>query len=359
MFVQNKKSWDTIVIGAGQASLATGYYLQSLQADFIILDASDRIGDSWRSRWDSLTLFTPNWANALPGYPFPGASHSHAGKDEVADYLMAYAGKFSLPILPQTKVTGLAKTREGYEITSRRGTFYCKNVVLANGGYARPKLPAFAGDLDPGIHQLHSSAYRSPSDLPEGDVLVVGAGTSGIQIAIDIARDRRTAYLAGHPPVKIPDLLLRFFGKPVIWAMNNIITINTPIGRKAEYAIKTGGKAAPLINTSIEQAEKAGVEHVPRLRSVQNGYPVLENGVVMTVPTIIWCTGFSCDLSWIDIRGLTDSHGYPIASRGVSKTHEGLYFIGMPFQYALTSSWINGVGRDAAYIAGHIRSKLS
>jgi putative flavoprotein involved in K+ transport len=356
MFEENKRSWNTIVIGGGQAGLAIGYYLKKLHEDFIIIDASDRIGDSWRNRWDTLRLITPTWANSLPGYPFPSNGNLNAGKDEVANFLESYASDFKLPVLSQTKVTGLVKMEDGYEITTTRGAFTCGSVVVATGSYNAPKLPVFAQKLHPEILQLHSSAYRRPADLPEGDILVVGAGTSGLQIAKDVASPQRKTYVAGNPPFKIPSFILKYFGRQFIWAMNNIMTIKTKPGRKAEYSIKHLHAAAPLVNISLKDVELSGVRHVARIRDVVNGYPVLEDGTVMKVATVIWCTGYSYDFSWINLNDITDDDGFPYTYRGVSKTHKGLYFMGSIFQYALTSSWINGVGRDAQYISDYIHT---
>lgn len=355
MHTENKKNFNTIVIGGGQAGLATGYYLKKIQEDFIILDASEKIGDSWRNRWDSLRLFSANWANALPGYPFSSRGKLFPGKDEVADFMYSYAHKFGLPVLTQTKVTGLIKKGAEFEITSSAGIFNCKNVVIANGGYAIPKVPAFSKSVAPEIIQLHASTYRRSTDLPTGNILVVGAGTSGIQIAIDIAGPQRKIYLSGNPTLKIPDFILKYFGKQFVWAMNNIMTIKTKPGRKLEHQIKVKGAGAPLINISMKDAEMAGVEHVSRVTTIQQGYPVLEDKRLMKVAAIIWCTGFHPDFSWIKLDEIADEKGYPLAYRGVSKKHKGLYFVGMTFQYALTSAWLAGVGRDAKYIVDHIR----
>ncbi len=356
MFTANKNNLSTIIIGAGQAGLATGYYLKNLQEDFIILEAAGALGDSWRHRWDSLKLFTPNWANALPGYPFPGNKNVHAGKDEAADFLASYAARFDLPVLTQTRVTGLVKKDELFILNTTRGIYTCKNVVVANGSYAIPKIPAFAEKLNRGILQIHSSAYQRASQLPAGDILVVGAGTSGIQIAIDVASPRQKTYIAGKPPFKIPSFILQYFGKQFVWAMNHIMTINTKPGRKAADAIKNKHAAAPLINISIQDAAMAGVKHVARIKGVAGGYPALEDSTILDVATVIWCTGYKGDFSWIDMNDITDENGQPLSYRGVSTKHKGLYFMGMPFQYALTSTWINGAGRDAKYIADYIHN---
>src|SRR5882672_5142251 len=196
-------NWNTIIIGAGQAGLATGYYLKKYGEDFLIIDEGKRIGDSWRKRWDSLHLFTPAQFNGLSGLPFPAQKNYCPAKDEVADYLETYANKFELPVKLNTKVFYTSKVSEGYEIETSSGTFFCKQVVIASGYYARPHIPELANRLDKKIRQLHSSEYTNPHELPSGEVLVVGAGASGVQIAIDIARYRPTM-IAGNFTTKIP-----------------------------------------------------------------------------------------------------------------------------------------------------------
>jgi len=351
-----KKHWGTIIIGGGQAGLATGYHLQKLKEDFIILDASEKTGDTWRNRWDSLRLFTPRWANALPGAVFPPGHSLFPGKDETADYLSGYSISFGLPVMNQTRILRVEKKQEGYELTHAKGIFTCNNLVIASGSYTVPKIPAFAKNVDPEIYQVHAAAYRRPAELPPGDVLIVGAGTSGIQIAIDVAVSKRKTYLSGTPPAQIPYFAIHYLGRPFIWVLQNIITLKTVMGRKAQTAIKSKGGGSPLIGISVKDAQKAGAMHVGRVQGLLAGYPVLEDGTVMNhVSSVIWCTGFSNDFSWINIENITDEKGYLLGTRGVSE-HKGLYFVGMVFQYGLTSNWINGVGRDAAYVAAHINS---
>src|SRR3712207_546662 len=152
---------DTIVIGAGQAGLATGYHLAARDVDFVILEGASRIGDSWRNRWDSLRLFTPAAYSGLPGMPFPAAPVHLPDKDEVADYLERYAERFDLPLRMGTRVDGMAWGGERWTIRTPARRLEARNVVVATGAFHRPKVPAFAARLDPAIHQLHSSAYRS------------------------------------------------------------------------------------------------------------------------------------------------------------------------------------------------------
>lgn len=351
-----KSSWDIIIIGGGQAGLAMGYQLKLLNKDFVILDSSEKVGDSWRLRWDSLRLFTPAWTVKLPGLSFPAAKNSFPTKDEIADFLQHYVDKFQLPVLTGNKVTHLSKTSGGYEVITSDRKFTCKKVVIATGNYSVPKIPAFAADLNLQIHQMPSSAYKRPSELPDGDVLVAGAGTSGLQIAQDLALAGKKVFVSGTPPDKIPVFLLNHFRKPLLWMMNNMMTIHTKAGRKMQHAIKNEGRAAPLINISLEAVKEAGVQHIPRVIGSSNGYPMLADKRIIQPSSIIWCTGFSRDFSWISgMDDIADEHSYPITSRGISIKHKGLYFLGMAFQYALTSSWLLGVGRDAAFIADHIR----
>lgn len=341
---------DTIVIGGGQAGLAAGYYLSKMKREFIILDAHEQTGDAWRRRWASLRLFTPAWLNGLPGMPFPGKPGHFATKDEVADYLRAYHKKFDLPVRHNCKVLRVTKKAEKFEVVTREGSLFADNVIVATGGYQQPKIPAFAGDIDPAVHQIHSLAYRNPPALPDGDVLVVGAGTSGLQIALDIRSSQRSVYIAGSPTTHIPDFVFRYFARPFVWFASHVLTMKTPMGRKASEAIKTEGKGAPLINVSMKDIYQAGIRHVTRIVGVRDGSPVAENGVTLAVSSIIWATGYSPSYSWIDIPGCLDGQGYPATRRGISSAVEGLFFVGSTFQYSLTSTWMGGVGRDAEFV---------
>ena len=347
-------NWGTIIIGAGQAGLAAGYYLKNLNEDFLIIDGDDSIGDSWRRRWDSLRLFTPSQFNGLPGLPFPASRGAFPTKDEVADYLGIYANKFKLPVQMGVKVLGLLKTSFYYEITTSVGKIICERVVIASGNYALPRIPEFAKKLDNNIRQIHSSQYTNPGLLPDGKILVVGAGSSGVQIAIDIAKSRPTM-IAGKFTTKIPDAIFRYFGDPYWWFISNVMTINTPLGRKAKAAFMKGG-GAPLINVSPQDVMNAGIEHLPRVTGEKDGKPVLEDGEIISPSAIIWCTGFKPDFLWIDHK-VTDEKGYLLGERGISSVLDGLYFVGMLFQFAMNSHLIGGVGKDAAFIAKHIHSQ--
>ena len=344
------RSGATVVIGGGQAGLAVGYHLRRLGEEVLILDAGERVGDAWRRRWDSLRLFTPSQHDGLPGLPYPAAPGNFPTKDEMAGYLARYASQFALPVRCGVRVERLDRSREGFELATSAGPLPAERVVLATGAHAAPRVPGFASELAPSIRQLHSSEYRNPASLPPGDVLVVGAGTSGVELAIEVAGHRRTS-IAGRPTFHVPDGLLRHAGDLYWWFIHNLLTVRTPMGRKARPKVRGGG--APLIRISVEDLDEAGVERVPRVTGVSAGQPRLADGRVLQVSTVIWATGFRPDFGWVSFP-ITDESGWPAGSRGVSSMVPGLYFVGMPFQYGLTSALVGGVGRDAAFVAERI-----
>jgi len=345
---------DTVIIGGGQAGLATGRELARRGGSFVILDASERIGDAWRTRWDSLRLFTPAKYDGLPGWRFPAPGWSFPTKDEMADYLEAYAARFELPVRTGVRVDRLSRDGERFVVTAGPRRFEADQVVVASGAHRQPRVPGFASGLDPRIVQLHSSEYRAPSQLREGGVLVVGAGNSGAEIARELARTRSTL-LAGKPVGEIPVRhgsraarlvlpVIRFIGQ-------HVLTVRTPMGRKAGPKLAFG--ATPLIRVKSKDLAAAGVERVPRVVGVQDGLPVLEDGRVLEVTSVVWATGFSQDYSWIDLPAFGED-GRPAHERGVAASMPGLYFVGLLFQYSVTSDVLPGVGRDAKRIAKHI-----
>ncbi len=348
-----KEKWNTVVIGAGQAGLATGYYLKEINEDFIILDDKNRIGDVWRQRWDSLKLFTPAQHDGLAGFPFPAAKGAYPTKDNLADYLENYAHKFSLPVQLNTKVTALKQAASGYEINTSEGKILADHVIVSTGTNPVPYVPEFAKDIDEKIIQIHSSQYKNPQTLPASNTLVVGAGTSGLEIATELSLTRSTM-ISGNPTPHIPDFIFRYAGKPYWWFVHNVLTLSTPIGRKVKPKLINGG--GPLISISAEEVKKAGVEFLPRLTGVKNGLPQLQDGRELKVASIVWATGFKPDFSWIQMD-VTDKSGWPKTNRGVSENYNGLYFVGMLFQYGLTSGLVGGVSRDAAFVVNHLRTK--
>jgi putative flavoprotein involved in K+ transport len=351
--------FETVVIGGGQAGLAVGYHLARRGRPFVILDANQRVGDAWRNRWPSLRLFTPARYDGLPGMPFPAPAWSWPTKDEVADYLETYAARFSLPVRTGVGVDRLHRDGDRYVVTAGEHRFEADRVVVAAGAFHSPRIPAFAGGLDPGVVQLHSRDYRHPSQLRDGDVLVVGAGNSGAEIAYEASRAHRT-WLSGrdtgHIPFRIGSRWDRLL-TPVIWFVGSrVMTLRTPIGRKVRP--KASSVGAPLERVQPKDLAAAGVERVPRTVGLRDGSPVLSDGRVLDVSNVVWCTGFRPDFGWIDLP-VFDESGEPRHERGVVVGEPGLYFVGRFFLYAFTSSLIGGVGSDAAHIAKHIAKTIA
>ncbi len=342
--------WPVIIIGGGQAGLATGFFLKQKKSKFIILDENERVGDSWRKRWDSLHLFTPSKYDGLPGMKFPLNKNDFPGKDEMAKYLENYAVKFMLPIRKNTHVFKITNKSDLFEIEATDGTYFADKIVIATGTHPVPKIPGFAAELSADIVQFHSSEYKNTNTVNAGEVLVVGAGTSGVEIALEISKIRKT-YISGNPTFHIPDKVFKYAGNIYWWVVKNILTVKTPIGRKARIKILHGG--GPLINISVEDLNKAGVIRLLKMKGVEKGLPVMEDEKVLNVKTVIWCTGYKPDFSWVNLDILNKT-GWPDTERGVSRKQKGMYFMGMPFQYGLASGLVGGVGRDAKYVVGKL-----
>lgn len=355
------EQFETIIIGGGQSGLSVGYYLAKRDRPFVILDANERIGDSWRKRWDSLRVFTPARYDGLPGWPFPAPAWSFPSKDEVADYLEAYSARFDLPVRSGVRVDRLSREGSRYLVSSGTRRFEADHVVVASGAYQSPRVPAFALELDPSIVQMHSSDYRNTSQLREGGVLVVGAANSGAEIALEASRDHRTWLSGRHPghePVRPGSRWDRLF-MPLMWfAASHVLTVNSPIGRKVRgrFLYEGMSRGIPLARVRKKDIATAGIERVQRTAGVRDGLPLLEDGRVLEVTNVIWCTGFTSDFAWIDLPVL-DEYGDPVHDRGVVGSEPGLYFVGLLFLYALASALIGGVGRDAEYIARFIAER--
>ena len=348
---------ETVVIGAGQAGLATGYHLQRLGRPFVILDSEQRVGDGWRHQWDSLRLFSPAWADGLPGLPNPAPRWTYPSKDEFADYLEAYAARFSLPVRLGQRVARLIRGEGGGYVVDTQDTRYeAENVVVATGTFGRtPLVPAFADQLDPGIRQLHSSEYRRPEHLAEGPVLVVGASHSGCDIAYEVAATHPTVLAGrdtGQIPVRFESPLMKLLFPTLLFAFGHVLTRRTPLGRKEMNEVRRHG--GPRLRVQRADLEARGVDWVQeRVVGVVEGRPALAGGRVVDAATVIWCTGFSQVYDWVDLPVIGDD-GWPRELRGVVADAPGLYFCGLAFQFSQQSMLIHGAGRDAAFVAHHI-----
>jgi len=352
------RTYDTIVIGAGQSGLATGYFLQQAGRDFVILDANQRIGDAWRNRWDSLRLFTPARYDGLAGMPFPATPHYFPTKDEMADYLETYATHFNLPVRTGIRIDHLTRQGNRFMLSAGDQRFQADNVVVAMSTFQKPRIPAFAQELDPGIRQIHSREYRNPDQLKDGDVLIVGAGNSGAEIGMEVVQKHQT-WMSGRDTGQVPFRIEGIAARVILLRLvlrglfHHLMTIDTPIGRKIRPKLISEG--GPLIRTKQDDLAEAGVERVFRTVGVQNGLPLLEDGRVLDVNNVIWATGYHPGFSWIDlpIMGVKE----PKHRRGVVQSQPGLYFIGLNFLYAQSSTMIQGVSRDAKYIVQQIAAR--
>lgn len=349
----------TLIIGGGQAGLAVAYHLGQRGIPYTIVDANERVGDAWRKRWDSLRLFTPNRLDALPGMPAPGYRWKFPSKDEWADYLQSYARRFDIPVQTGVRIERLSREGERFLAVAGDRRFEAHNVVVAMSSWQQPRVPEFASELAPDIVQLHAAEYRNPGQLRDGPVLVVGAGNSGAEIAIELARTH-DVWLSGpdtgHLPFRPESVLARIL-MPVVGRVvfHRVLTTSTPIGRKARPKMVASGE--PLLRVKPKDLAAAGVERVPRVTAVQHGRPELEDGRRIDAANVIWCTGFHPGFSWIDLPVFGNDSSEPDHRRGIVEKLPGLYFVGLKFLYSVSSEQIHGVGRDAAHIADEISAR--
>ncbi len=353
--VSSREAVTVAVVGAGQAGLAIGYYLDREGIDHVILDGAGRIGDSWRARWDSLRLFTPAKYDGLPGLPFPAAAGSFPTKGETAQYLETYVDHFQLPVRLGVRVERLSREGNGYVLSAGGRTITARHVVVATGAHQTKRVPAWGANLDDSILQLHAADYRNPTQLQPGPVLVVGAGNSGAEIAIELAKAGHPTQLAGKSTGQIPKAAQSFNGLFFWYLANKIFSIDTRIGRKVRPKAQAHG--GPLIRLTFKDVTAAGAELVTRVAATVDGRPLLEDGRRLDVSNVIWCTGFGHDFSWIDLAGVR-SDTLPDHDRGVAPAQPGLYFIGLPFLTKLASAFIGGVGDDAKRVVATITARL-
>ncbi|HEY3253714.1 MAG TPA: FAD-dependent oxidoreductase [Polyangiaceae bacterium] len=352
--------FDVVVIGGGQAGLSVGYQLARRGLRFVILDAEQRIGDAWRKRWDSLRLFTPARFDSLVGMPFPAPPDSFPTRTEMADYLEAYAERFELPVRSGTRVEALTEENGRFLIQAGGCELQAEQVVVAMGSHQLPHVPELSAALAPRITQLHASAYKNPAQLSAGPVLIVGAGNSGAEIALELAKRGHQVSISGRDTGEVPFKVGGFWGRWLLarlllrFVFHHILTIKTPMGRKARPQMLAHG--GPLIRTRMADLSALGVERVARIDGTRNGKPELEDGRVLEVTNVIWCTGFRPAFSWIKLP-IFDDDGAPRHQGGVVGRQPGLYFVGLNFLYSFSSGMIHGVGRDAARIAAHLAQR--
>lgn len=339
---------DVLVIGAGQAGLAMGRALVQQALDFLIVDAAGEIGESWRSRWDSLVLFTPAQYDSLPGMPFPAAPDTYPTKDDVADYLAAYAERFTLPVRLNAPITGVRRQNGHYVATIGGETVEAERIVVATGPFQTPFIPALASRADGSVTQLHSAAYRRPADMPTGPVLVVGGANSGCQIARELAGTHRVHLALGD---RVPALPQRLLSKDLWWWGSKMglssLTIESRVGRRLSQRDPVIGAGPRAL------ARRHGVLLHPRVESVAGSKVRFADGDSVEPEGIVWATGFREAYQWIQVPGVLDEAGKPVHRRGVTSAG-GFYFVGLSWLWTRGSALLGWVGQDAAYLASHI-----
>ena len=338
---------DVIVVGAGQAGLAIAWYLARLGLRFQVLEASAELGQSWRSRWDSLTLFTPAQYDALPGMPFPAPADTYPTKEPVADYLRAYADAFRLPVRLNARVTSLSRSGDGFEVRTADETFSARRVVVATGPFQVPFVPPAAGGLDSPVTQLHSADYRNPQALPDGPVLVVGGGNSGLQIAEELSASRRVDVSIGTSPPMLPQ---RLAGRDLFWWLTRLGLMRVPAESRLGRRVQARGEF--VIGTSRRQLKRAGVTFRPRLVGADGRTVRFADGSTLDVGVVVWATGYRSDYSWISVPGVV-RNGRVAHRRGVTDV-PGLYFLGLSWQHTRGSALLGFLDEDARHIADRI-----
>jgi putative flavoprotein involved in K+ transport len=354
-----RERYETVIVGGGQAGLSAGYHLKKQGRSFLILDASERIGDSWRNRWDSLKLYSPALKDSLPGMPFPAKRTAYPTKDEMADYVEVYAAHFELPVRSATAVNAVRKENDRYVASAGDRLFEADNVVVATGVFQKPYTPDFASNLDPSIVQLHSSEYLNPSQLQEGPVLVVGASHSGSDIAYEAAAEHEVVLSGkdnGQLPVPLESRRGRTGFRMLVVVGTHLLNVDTPLGRKMRPHVRHGG--GPLLRYRKKDLKAAGVERaLARTVGVEGGLPVLDDGRVLDVRNVVWCTGFRPDFSWLRFPFELGDDGFPVQYKGVAASSPGLYFVGLPFLHSFASMLVATAAREADWVARHIATE--
>ena len=343
---------DVLVIGAAQAGLGTAYALtREPGLDVLVVDGQP-VGQSWRDRWDSLTLFTPRRFSSLPGMRFPRGDTRCPSRLEMADYLQAYAERFALPVQTGVRVTRLTRDAEAFVATTSEGEVRAAQVVLATGPFHRPFVPGAAAGLHEDVHQLHSYAYRRPAQLPRGDVLVVGGGNSAAQLAVELAATHRVTVASPGPLWYLPEDVL---GISMYWWTYLTRILNADKDARVSRYIRKRGDA--IVGKQLEELVDGGEVRLHPHRVVSgSGHAVgLEDGTEVPVTTVLWCTGFRPETAWLDLPGAVDDQGEPLHDEGASPV-AGLHWMGLPWQTRLNSSIIDGVHRDARRTAQRVRA---
>jgi putative flavoprotein involved in K+ transport len=340
---------DVVVIGGGQAGLALGYYLARQRLTFVILECEHDVAPAWRNRWDSLTLFTPRAYDSLPGLEFSGDPDGYPTGAEVLAYLQGYAAHFDLPVRLGTRVRRLSREQGQFVVEVDDGRIAAQQVVIATGPFQEPRVPPIAERLGPDVVQMHSTAYRRPSDLPVGRTLVVGGGNTGYQIAHELAASRETHIAVG---TRQPALPQRLFGRDLFFFLTKtgliFKSVDTRIGRRMSQKETLVGRLPKI-------AKGLGVISHGRAIHAEGRTVTFAHGGQVEVDGVVWATGFRYDHGWIDLP-ITDADGQVRHRRGVTEV-PGLYTLGLQWQFTRGSALLGFVKDDAAFIADQIATR--
>jgi putative flavoprotein involved in K+ transport len=403
---------DTIIVGAGQAGLATSYYLMQGGREHIILEQADQVAQPWRKRWDSFTLITPNWTVQLPGAEYQGDDpDGFMPRDEVVAYFEGYVKQFRMPVKFGVRVTSVEAMGAGYLVSTDKGEFESANVVIATGFNQQPKIPPFSANLSGKVHQIHSHQYTNLEALPAGATLVVGSAQSGCQIAEELYQGGRKVYLSVGSAGRMPR---RYRGKDITRWLEDIGFVDRTVDQLPSPKAKFQGSAhgtgkdgghtinlhqfardgvallghiksveedrillTPDLYESLANADKLEADIVKAIDDyiVQSGLdvpeetlPELRDGFEAElipeldlesagITSVIWATGFKFDFSMVKLP-VVDEDGFPLQKRGVTE-YPGLYFVGLPFLHTIKSGLLSGVGDDAAHVVSAMSSNLA
>lgn len=341
--------FDVVVIGAGQAGLAMGYNLARAGRRFLIVDAADSIGATWRSRWNSLVLFTPRRFDSLPGLEFPGDPDGYPTRDEVVAYLERYVATFALPVVLGSAVRSLEAAAGRFVVSLAGRQIEADQVVVATGPFQVPRVPALADGLAPDLFQMHSARYRHPGDIPGRTVLVIGGGNSGLQIAKDLAATHTVHLAVGSRQTALPQ---RFLGRDIFWWLTTTHllrqSVTTRVGRWMQHR-------DTIIGSSLRQMRRCGVEVRRRAVGASGRTVRFADGSALDVDAVIWATGYRSEYSWVT-PPVADPDGHVRHRRGVTEV-PGLYFLGLPWQHTRGSALLGWVKDDAEFIATQIAAE--
>jgi putative flavoprotein involved in K+ transport len=343
---QSRDSVEVAVIGAGQAGLAVGHFLAKQGRRFVILEAASAVGAAWRSRWDSLVLFTPRRYSALPGLTFPGDPDGYPKRDEVVAYLDRYAEKFELPVEVDSPVRSLTQRNGRFVVELDDRTIEADQVVVATGPFQTPRLPAIAGELDPDLFQIHSTAYRRPGDVPTGRVVVVGGGNSGYQIAQELSATHEVNLAVGSRQKPLPQRLL---GRDIFWWLTKLGVLRKSADSRLGRRLR---ERDTLIGSRPRDIARRGIGMKPRVVGASGRTLEFEDASTLDVDAVIWATGYRAAYPWIRIP-VFEEDGRPRHRRGVTE-FQGLYFLGLSWQHTRGSALIGWVGEDAEFVAGEL-----